>query len=245
MSAHYQYFITGTDTEIGKTLVTSAMLYAFKQAGVKAAGMKPIAAGAELINGVLHQEDVERLRAESSYQIPPELTVPYPLLEACAPHVAAQLEGTTIDLAYVRECYDRVKQGAEAVVVEGVGGFRVPLTAPYDTADMAQRLQLPIVLVVGLRLGCLNHALLTAEAIEARGLTLAGWVANVVDPHMRHLQANVEALTEYLPAPLLGCIPRLGDATAEEAAKHLDFSKLENWPRVAGQTSSSIVHTHS
>lgn len=234
MSAPIQYFVTGTDTEIGKTLVSSAMLHALSGLGLRATGMKPIAAGAELINGVLHQEDVERLRMASSLIVAPELMVSYPLIEACAPHVAANLEGTDIDLDYVLECHQRVAREADAVVVEGVGGFCVPLTPTLDTADLAQRLNLPVVMVVGLRLGCLNHALLTADAIARRGLQLAGWVANLVDPEMRHIQANIEALQARLPAPLLGCIPRLIDGSAEDAARHLNFSRLAGWPTMAG-----------
>jgi dethiobiotin synthetase len=123
-----------------------------------------------------------------------------------------------------------VRTQADAVVVEGVGGFRVPLTDQEDTADLAQQLGLPIVLVVGIRLGCISHALLTAEAIAARGLLLAGWVANSADPGMRHAEANIDALRARLPAPLLGCVPRLPAPTAAAAAAHLDFSLLPGWP---------------
>jgi dethiobiotin synthetase len=128
------------------------------------------------------------------------------------------------------DCWRRVSEAAQAVVVEGVGGFRVPLSEDFDTADFAQELGLPVVLVVGLRLGCISHALLTAEAIAARGLTLAGWVANVLDPGMPHLQANIDALQSRLPAPLLGTVPRLVQPDAAAAASHLDFSRLPGWP---------------
>lgn len=224
------YFVTGTDTEIGKTLVSSTLLHALVQSGARAVGMKPVAAGAELRDGAWHNEDVDALEAASNVSVPLELRTPYLLRDATAPHIAAAQEGVSIDLAHIRSCYERLAANADAVVVEGVGGFRVPLSERFDTADLAQQLGLPVVMVVGLRLGCLNHALLTAEAIAARGLQLAGWVANVVDLGMRHGMANIEALSARLPAPMLGCIPRLPEALPAAAATHLDFSSLPGWP---------------
>ena len=236
MTAPTAWFVTGTDTEIGKTLISSAMLHALAATGLRAAGMKPIAAGAILHNGVLRNEDADQLAAAANVALSPALATPYLLREAAAPHVAASLEDIRIDTLHIRNCFDRVAQRADAIVVEGVGGFRVPLSDGVDTADLARELGLPVILVVGLRLGCLNHALLTAEAIAARGLTLAGWVCNVVDSGMEHASANVVALRERLPAPLLGLVPRLAVPTAEEAAGHLDFSILPGWPAVADAT---------
>ncbi|KIF80145.1 dethiobiotin synthase [Noviherbaspirillum autotrophicum] len=230
-SAKLAYFVTGTDTEIGKTLISSALLYALTQQGLRAAGMKPVAAGAELRDGVWRNEDADRLAAAANVSLPQELTTPYLLREATAPHIAAQQEGVTIDAAHIRACYDQVAGAADAVVVEGVGGFRVPLSDSVDTADLAQQLGLPVIMVVGLRLGCLNHALLTAEAIAARGLKLVGWVANVVDLGMRYGMDNLNALTARLPAPMLGCVPRLPAALPNAAASHLDFSSLPGWPK--------------
>lgn len=224
------WFVTGTDTEIGKTLVSSALLHALVSAGVRAAGMKPIAAGAILHNHVLRNEDADRLAAAANVALSPALATPYLLREAAAPHVAAALENVAIDLQHVRQCYARITKRADAVVVEGVGGFMVPLSDNFTTADLAQQLDLPVILVVGLRLGCLNHALLTAEAIAARGLTLAGWVCNVVDTQMAHVEANVAALEQRLPAPFLGLVPRLSVADAAAAARYLDFSLLADWP---------------
>ncbi|HJV80624.1 dethiobiotin synthase [Noviherbaspirillum sp.] len=231
MSASIAYFVTGTDTEIGKTLVSSTLLYALTQQGLRAAGMKPVAAGAELRDGALHNEDADLLAAASSVALPTELTTPYLLREPAAPHIAAAQEGVAIDLRHIHACYDRIAAAADAVVVEGVGGFRVPLSDSCDTADLAQQLALPVILVVGLRLGCLNHALLTAEAIAARGLKLAGWVGNVVDLEMRYGMDNLEALAARLPAPSLGCIPRMAAASPSAAADHLDFSSLPGWPQ--------------
>ena len=230
MNAQPAYFVTGTDTEIGKTLTSSALLYALGQAGLRTAGMKPVAAGAEWRDGAWHNEDADRLAEAANVALPRELTTPYLLQEATAPHIAAQQEGIAIDIDHILDCYAKVSAQADAVVVEGVGGFRVPLSDAADTADLAQRLGLPVILVVGLRLGCLNHALLTAEAIQARGLRLAGWVANVVDLGMRYGMDNIEALIARLPAPLLGCVPRLPAALPAAAATHLDFSSLPGWP---------------
>jgi dethiobiotin synthetase len=238
MSAKLAYFITGTDTEIGKTLVASAMLHALTRQGLRAAGMKPVAAGAELRDGQWHNEDADRLAEAASVALPPQLATPYLLREPAAPHIVAAKEGVTIDLAHIRACYAQVAGMADAVVVEGVGGFRVPLSRHEDTADLAQQLNLPVVMVVGIRLGCLNHALLTADAIRARGLNLAGWAANVVDLGMQHGMDNIEALTERLPAPLLGCVPRLPAPLPAAAASHLDFSALPGWPNGSSGTVS-------
>lgn len=220
-------FVTGTDTEIGKTLISSALLHALGAAGVRAAGMKPLAAGAEWRDGAWHNEDVDQIAAAAPLQLPRELTTPYLLRTPAAPHIAAQIDGVAIAPQKILDCYVQVRARAEAVVVEGVGGFRVPLTDRYDTADLARDLGLPVVLVVGLRLGCISHALLTAEAIAARGLRLAGWVANTVDPAMGHMAGNIEALAARLPAPLLGHVPRFEHPSAAAAAACLNLSLLE------------------
>jgi len=224
------WFVTGTDTEIGKTLAASALTHACAQRGLRTAAMKPVAAGAMLRGGELHNDDVDQLAAADSAGLPRAWTTPYLLREPAAPHIAAAMEDVRIDPAHLLDCYRRVAAAADAVVVEGVGGFRVPLSEGYDTADLAQQLGLPVVLVVGLRLGCISHALLTAEAIAARGLPLAGWIANTLDAAMPHLEENIAALAAGLPAPLLGRVPRLAQPSAAAAALHLDFSSLPGWP---------------
>ena len=230
MSAPFAVFVTGTDTEIGKTLVSGALLHALSACGVRAAGMKPIAAGAALRDGVLHNDDADILAAAASIVLPPELATSYLLPEPAAPHIAAAMENVVIDLPHILDCFERVSTMADAIVVEGVGGFCVPLSDTMDTADLAQQLGLPVIMVVGLRLGCLNHALLTAQAIAARGLTLAGWVGNSVDVGMPHLLGNIDALVSRLPAPLLGFVPRLDTPSPAIAAAHLNFSCLPGWP---------------
>jgi dethiobiotin synthetase len=174
-------------------------------------------------DGGLYNDDVAALEGASSLSVSRELMVPYLLREPAAPHIAAALEHTAIDPQRLLTAYAQLTSQAEAVVVEGVGGFRVPLTDDFDTADLAEKLQLDVILVVGLRLGCLNHALLTAEAITARGLRLAGWVANEIDPTMLHQQGNIDALRSRLSAPLLGRVPYIAQASAAAAAQYLDF----------------------
>ncbi len=200
------YFITGTDTGVGKTFVTCALLHNLREQGIPAIGMKPIAAGANMTPDGLRNEDIEALRGASGIALESEDLSCYLLAEPIAPHIAAAKEDIDIDLDVIRQRFDQLAELAEVVLVESVGGFIVPLGDSIDTADLAADLDLPVILVVGMRLGCLNHALLTQEAIRARGLTLAGWVANQIDRDMAELDANVEALEERIRAPLLGVI---------------------------------------
>ncbi|MYM93784.1 dethiobiotin synthase [Duganella vulcania] len=226
----FSCFVTGTDTEIGKTLVSSAMLHALVQAGVRACGMKPVAAGAELRDGAWHNDDCDQLAAAGNVHLLQSITTPFLLKEPAAPHIAAALEGVTISPVPILAAYIEINAASDASVVEGVGGFRVPLNDDFDTADLAEQLDLPVVLVVGLRLGCISHALLTVEAIEARGLRLAGWVANETRDDMAFADENVAALEQRISAPLLGRIPRLAEPSAQAAAEYLDFTQLPNWP---------------
>lgn len=230
-------FVTGTDTEIGKTLVSAALLRGFAREGLRAAAMKPIAAGASLVDGVLHNEDADQLDAAANVLLPPEIRTPFMLREPAAPHIAAALENVMLDMTRVVDAHNAALQMADVVVVEGVGGFRVPLTDAHDTADLAFALNLPVVLVVGMRLGCISHALLTAEAIAARGLPIAGWVANRVDPEMLFPDENIAALRDRLDrqygAPLLGIVPHLSPASADLAATHLDTNRLLQTLRAA------------
>lgn len=230
MNAPLSLFVTGTDTEIGKTLVSSALLRSFARAGLRAAAMKPIAAGAFEVDGVWHNEDADQLDAASTVLLPPEIRTPYLLKAPAAPHIVAENENVTLDIGHIVRCHAKAMQFADIVVVEGVGGFRVPLTNTQDTADLAVALNLPVVLVVGMRLGCISHALLTAESIIARGLNLAGWVANRVDPAMSFADENIAAIRERLArqfdAPLLGIVPHLNPLSAEAAADALDTTRL-------------------
>jgi dethiobiotin synthetase len=230
MSLRFGCFVTGTDTGVGKTLISAALVHKLASAGVRSAGMKPLAAGAEIRDGALWNEDVAMLTAQASVRLPVELVCPLMFREAAAPHIAATLEDRDINIDTVMRAYRQISAQVDALVVEGVGGFRVPLTDQLDTADLATAMQLDVILVVGLRLGCLNHALLTAEAIAARGLTLAGWVANQIDPAMPHQAANLDTLSQRLPAPLLGVVRWMPVPSAAEAAASIDASRLPGWP---------------
>ena len=221
-------FITGTDTGVGKTLVSAGLLHALARHHARVVGMKPVAAGTELINGVEANDDVLALRAASTRAVPPEIDNPVLLPDPVSPHIAAERAGVRIDIAHLAACHRKLAQLADAVVVEGAGGFLVPLS-PFETgADLAQALALPVVLVVGLRLGCLNHALLTAEAIRARGLVLAGWVANHVDPTMLAQEDNIAFLQQALQAPLLATIPF--QATPDARTLVFNLPKTWQWP---------------
>ena len=215
-----RYFLTGTDTEIGKTFVTCALLAKAAGTGLRAAGLKPVAAGTDADG---KNEDVENIRAASNLSLPTSLINPYGFAPAIAPHIAAAEADCCIEFPVIRQAVDAASALTDFLVVEGVGGFRVPLGVDRDTADLAVDLALPVILVVGLRLGCINHALLTVEAIAARGLTLAGWVANCVDPQMSRQSENLATLRQSIAAPLLGCIPFLPGRPATEAAKHLNL----------------------
>ena len=198
------YFITGTDTGVGKTLISCALLHAFAKSGKSVAGMKPVVAGCEQSQRGLIYEDVEALLAASTVVVPRELVNPYALMEPIAPHIAAQRAGIRLDLAQMVSAYRELQQSAELVIVEGAGGFKVPLTDEEDTADLAQRLGLPIIMVVGMRLGCLNHALQTAQAIQFKGLQLVGWVANRIDPAMAVFDEMSKHWKNDFPLPCWG-----------------------------------------
>lgn len=201
------WFITGTDTEIGKTHSSCALLHAARARGLSALGMKPVAAGADVVGGERLNEDVAALRAASSFDPGLQLINPWCLASPIAPHIAAAEEGVRITPAPILDALATLRQRADVVLVEGVGGFRVPLAEDYDSADLAVDLGLPVILVVGLRLGCINHALLSVEAIERRGLVLAGWIGNHIDPHMLRPAQNIDSLRTRIPAPLLGVLP--------------------------------------
>jgi dethiobiotin synthetase len=185
--------------------------------------MKPVAAGANDVNGVWRNEDVDALDAASNLHPEIALRCPYLMRTPAAPHVAAQLDGVKIEMTHILAQYQKLRALADVVVVEGVGGFRVPLNDAHDTADLAKALNLPIVLVVGLRLGCINQALLTYEAIVARGLPVLGWVANGAQETMAYEKNTIEALQHRLSTPLIGHIPRLSCADAHLASNYLKW----------------------
>lgn len=212
-------FITGTDTEVGKTWVAVGLVHALRAAGERVAVMKPVAAGCEATAQGLRNEDAEALMAASGLALDYRTVNPYALAPAIAPHIAAEEAGVTIDMTVLEGAYRALAADADRVVVEGAGGWRVPLGAGAMMSDIPRVLDLPVVLVVGMRLGCLNHAFLTAEAIARDGLTLAGWVANRVTPEMNRFEQNLRALHDGLAAPCLGVVPHT--MSAEDGADAL------------------------
>jgi len=214
------FFVTGTDTGAGKTLVACALLAGFAGRGMKAVGMKPVACGVEPGAGGLVNDDVERLIGASNVAAPREHVNPYCFEPPIAPHIAARQAGVTIAFDRIEQSFHALTAQAEVVVVEGVGGFHVPLGPGTDSAQLAARLALPVVMVVGMRLGCLNHALLTERAVAASGLKLAGWIANHIDPQMAAADDNVRALDERIGAPRIARISfaQLPDTRALAAA---------------------------
>ena len=220
-------FVTGTDTGVGKTLACCTLLHALAARGVAAMPMKPIAAGAVERDGRWINEDTALLLAAAGRDAAMAAAVtPILLREPMAPHIAAQREGVSMSLRGITRAFDALAASGDFMVVEGVGGFRVPLDDQNDTVHLARLIGLPVVMVVGLRLGCLNHALLTAQAVEAAGLELAGWIANAIDPEMAARAENVAALASRLGAPLLGELPYAPGAHARTLVGHLDCAPL-------------------
>jgi dethiobiotin synthetase len=220
----HAFFIAGTDTGIGKTHASCTLLHALRAAGQVACGMKPVASGCMETADGLRNEDALALLAAGSAPLPYARVNPMALRDPLSPHLAAAHEGVTIALPPLRAAFDALCAEHDAVVVEGVGGWRVPLAPGLFASDIAKAWQLPVILVVGLRLGCLSHALLTAEAIVADGRPLLGWVGNRIDPSMDAPDENIATLRELLPAPCLGILPH-GVAPAQ-AASSLDLTAL-------------------
>lgn len=212
-------FIAGTDTDIGKTLIAAGLLKAFELQGVTTCALKPVAAGCSGEPGQLRNTDALLLQKMASVQLPYSQVNPVALAEPCSPHIAANLEDRRLQVARLEGfCRGVLMQSAKVCVIEGAGGWRVPLSERELMSDLAKALNTPVVLVVGMRLGCLNHALLTAEAILRDGLPLVGWVANCVDASMPHLEENIETLKRSIAAPCLGVVPHLEAGVLEEDA---------------------------
>ena len=218
------YFVTGTDTGVGKTLISCALLHAFSSRGHNVVGMKPVAAGCD-DDGL--NEDVKQLRAASTVFSTLGQINPYSFSRPIAPHIAAQHAGVSINFDRILESYQELSAQAEIVIVEGAGGFLIPLNDKQDSADLAVVLGLPVILVVGMRLGCLNHALLSIQAINNYGLRCAGWIANTLDNNMIFLEENISSLQQRIKAPLLGVIHFQNQPDAIEASKLLDLNLLE------------------
>lgn len=222
------YFITGTDTDVGKTTIAAGLLYAAKAAGLSTAAGKPVASGCVVTAKGLRNSDALALMAQCSLPLTYAEVNPLAFEPAIAPHLAAREAGVALTvqslLVPMRHILDKQ---ADFTLIEGAGGWRVPLADQDNLSDLAMALGLPVILVVGVRLGCINHALLTAEAIARDGLQLAGWVANIIDPKTSRLEENLATLAERLPAPCLGRVPKLKTVTAQSVAEHLQLDLLD------------------
>ncbi len=219
------FFITGTDTGVGKTCITAGLTHMTAQRGLRTAAIKSLAAGQDWVDGRWLNDDVACLQQASNMALSEIEVCPLQLRDACAPHIAAQKQGVAIEREAIQAAIRTTAGRADVAMVEGAGGFRVPLLPGWDMADLCADLQLPVVLVVGMRLGCLSHALLTAESIAARGLRLAGWVANILDPNMLYLEDNLHTLTDSrigLPVPCWGIVPPLHPVCPATVASHLN-----------------------
>lgn len=216
---HRAVFIAGTDTGIGKTHASCALIHALRHAGSTAAGMKPVASGCEETADGLRNEDALALQQASSAPVPAYATIsPLAMREPLSPHLAAQRDGVTIALKPMRAAFEQLLASHEHVVVEGVGGWMVPLAPGLDASEIPLAWRLPVILVVGLRLGCLSHARLTARAIVEDGCELLGWIGNRIDPQMAAVEENLATLEDLLPAPCLGVLEH-GPAAAQAAVK--------------------------
>lgn len=229
------FFVTGTDTDVGKTTIAAGLLRAARLAGLSTAAVKPVASGCEAGADGLRNSDALALLAECSLPLSYAAVNPFAFAPAIAPHLAAREAGVELKVEALAAAVKAVlAQRADVTLVEGAGGWRVPLGEQATLADLPVALDLPVILVVGVRLGCINHALLTAEAITRDGLRLAGWVANVLDPQTSRLDDNLRTLSERLAAPCLGRVPRLEQAGAAAVARHLDISPLGLGPASVG-----------
>jgi dethiobiotin synthetase len=203
-----QFFVTGTDTEVGKTFISVGLIALLQSYGLKTAGMKPIASGCQLRDGQWQNEDALALIAQADVELPYTTVNPYAFEPAIAPHIAAEQAGVKVSVDHITACFETIRQQADAVVVEGAGGWLVPVNEQQTMADLAKRLDLPVVLVVAVRLGCINHALLSVAAIEQTGLKLAGWVANHTDEQPQSVEI-INSLQQRINAPCLGVVPYL------------------------------------
>lgn len=220
-------FITGTDTDVGKTVFSLALLEALKKGGFTTAVLKPVAAGAEDVDGIFKNTDAEQLSKHASIKYPYSSVNPFLYKMAVAPHIAAEHEDSSIDVTHcVKQCEPVLNSKADWVIIEGAGGWLVPLNNCETMADLAVGLQAEVILVVGVRLGCINHTLLTVAAIEQAGCRLVGWVANHIEPSMPEASNNIKSIEERLKAPLLASIPYLTDINVAEASRYIDIDRL-------------------
>jgi len=216
------YFVTGTDTGIGKTWTTVALMQYFKNQGKSVIGMKPIASGCDELDGQLRNEDALLLQEHASVALPYQDVNPYAFTLPVSPHIAAEQAGVEINIANIIEKYQQLEKKSDIVLVEGVGGWLVPINTQQDVADLAQALDLPVIVVVGMRLGCINQAKLTFAAIEQKGVFCKGWIASCVEQDMLMLKENIQTLCATTAIPLLAVLPNATGLDAKAFAGKID-----------------------
>ena len=220
------FFITGTDTGIGKTFITCALIELMKSRRKIVGGMKPVAAGEGIYDGVSVNADVFEINRFSNTTLNSHDINTYSFKEAIAPHIASKINNKPISLTKIKEHYDSIKKNTDYLFVEGAGGYYVPLSEDIMTSDLISSLNIPIILVVGIRLGCLNHTILTIEAIHKNKQNLFGWIANIIDPDMDNQEDNIRYLKEKISEPCIGVIPYIKKKNPVEAVQHI------NWPGI-------------
>jgi dethiobiotin synthetase len=228
-------FITGTDTGIGKTWTAQALMFALKSSGLTVSGMKPVASGAEQTGDRLTNEDALLIQAQASEIHPYEWVNPYVFMAPVAPHIAAEKAGINIDLPPIVEAYKNLAKRSDFVVVEGIGGWRVPLSEQLSTVDLVRALQIPVLLVVGMRLGCINHTLLTTECIQADNICLAGLVVNELDREYENQNQTLQSLARATKIPVLGKLPYTRSFDLAKLAASLDVTQLLSQARLHSQ----------
>jgi dethiobiotin synthetase len=220
------FFITGTDTDVGKTTIALGLITALREKGLRVGVMKPVSAGCELTRDGLRNEDAVLLMQQASVDFPYEVVNPYAFEPAVAPHIAAAEAGVVIDIEVIRECYLKIAEEVDVVIVEGAGGWLVPINENETMADVVKILSLDVITVVGVRLGCLNHALLTSQSITASGLKHCGWIANHLSVATKRSAENISALRERIPASLLDEIPYMEDKSLVMMSDYFDTSRV-------------------
>jgi len=217
-------FITGTDTGVGKTLVGQVIIHYLRKQYKKVGVMKPVASGAVFHNGLLQNEDAVLLQKACNISLPYALINPYCFSPAIAPHIAAELEGVKIDLQHIQSCYENIARQVDVVVVEGAGGWHVPLNDEATIETLSQQLSIPVVLVIGLRLGCLNHALLTMHAMQRSGVSVLGWIGNATKTDYQYHDRNIQSLKRCISAPCLGVLPYSETKNIEHLSEYLELN---------------------
>jgi len=230
MSACKTFFVTGIDTGIGKTQALLALMCALQNKGFSVSGMKPVASGASSKQGQLRNEDAVLIQGQCSQPLEYCQINPYPLTAPVSPHFAAELDDTSISLDLINRCARQIQEKSEYLFIEGIGGWRVPWGEDLEAKHLAKRLNIPVILVVGLKSGCINHALLTREAIQYDGIGLTGWIANHIDPAYQSSGETIDFLCAGLSVPLIGVIPYMDKPSPETGSRGIQIDVLTNHP---------------